>query len=973
MKGKPAKLLALGAIAALANDPILAQENAAPSGAEEIETVTVTGSRIRREDYVSDSPVVTVNAAALTETGSTATEHLLNTLPQFVPSVTTTSNNPANGGQANIDLRGLGMLRNLVLLDGRRLPPSNSNGTVDVNIIPSALIENIEVVTGGASAVYGSDAIAGVVNFKLKRDFEGVAIDSGYGLTDRSDGTEWSSSLTVGSNFADDRGNAVFSFQYSEREALYQDSRKFSEVTLDVRRDGLSPQGSPVILEGRFNRDPGNSFTQAAINSVFGRYGAAAGSVPFAQNIGFNADGTVFSIGTSAAGSVVNFRGDTEDPGFNDSAFSYNFAPANAMVLPLKRWSLAGFGDFTLGERAQAYVQTFFTTYETRATLAPVPATGLQVPVTNPFISDDLAELLASRPDPDDDFQYMQRMLGVGPRESNDQYDVYQLLAGVRGKVGDDHNWDFYVSSSSMANTTVLDNDVLQPRLQELLRAPDGGESLCEGGYNPFIGPEGMSEACADHVRAYFTNRAQLETAMAELTFGGRAFALGERDAQFSVGASWREESFDFRPDLIIARNESAGFNWQLPLRGGFHVTDLFGELYLPVLQGKALARDVGFTLGARLSDHSLAGTNNAWKLEGNWHMVDHLRWRASYQRAVRAPSIAELFSPMNENFPTLLEDPCSIDSVARTRGANADVAHGGNGAARALCVAQGITEDSVDSFNNAGQIPTLGGGNPQLAEEKADTFTVGAVLDFDSFRASVDWYDIKLSDAIFSIPAGEILLLCFGFSGNNPDLDPDDPACGAVNRLVELDGDPAFGQPSVPSQGTANVSTLHTSGIDVQFDWNVALGGAGKLDLNLLANWLQEWEVSYVQGLPLIDYKGSVGDNVGNAFPDYKLLLNARWQLQDFGAGLRVQHLPSMKNKYASYDPFTTVGTPAITYVDVNASWRLDERVELRLGVENLTDEAPPLYTAGVQMNTDPSVFDVLGRRYYFRANVKF
>jgi iron complex outermembrane recepter protein len=971
------KLLSLGAIAplaiaVLANNPSLAQEAATPA-AEILETVTVTGSRIRRNDYVSDSPVVTVNAAALTETGSTATEHLLNTLPQFVPSVTTTSNNPANGGQANIDLRGLGTLRNLVLLDGRRLPPSSATGTVDVNIIPTALIENIEVVTGGASAVYGSDAVAGVVNFKLKRDFEGVAIDSGYGQTDRSDGAEWSSSLTLGANFADDRGNAVFSFQYTERDPLYQDSRDFSAVTLDVRRNGNTALGSPVIREGRMTRDQDNSWTQAAMNTVFARYGAAPESVPAAQNIGFNPDGTLFSIGTTAAGSVVNYRGDTSDPGFSDSRFTYNFAPANAMVLPVKRWSLSGFGDFSLGENISAYAQSFFTTYDTRATLAPVPATGLELPVTNPFISGDLAALLASRPDPDAPLDFLQRMEGVGPRQSNDSYDVHQLLAGVRGKLGDEHHFDVYASSSSMSNTTVFGNDVLIPRLQELLDRPDGGASLCAGGYDPFGGPAGLSAECADYVRVYLTNRTQLDTAMAEATLGGKAFSLGDRDAQFSVGASWREETYDFQPDQVIARDESAGFNKQEPLRGGFHVTDLFGELYLPVLEGRRFVKDLGFTLGARFSDHSLAGRNTAYKLEGNWRMVDSLRWRASYQRAVRAPSIFELFSPLNENFPTLLEDPCSVDSAARNHGANADAAQGGNGAVRALCIAQGIRPASIDTFNNAGQIQTLGGGNPELTEEKADTFTLGTVFNYENFTASIDWYDIKLSDAIFSVPAGEILLLCFGFSGNNPSLDANDPACRSINRLTKLDGAAANGIPSVPSQGTANVSSLRTSGVDLQFDWNLGLGEAGKLDLNLLANWLQKWEVAYVPGLPLIDYKGSIGDNIGSAFPDYKLLLNARWQFRNLGAGVRVQHLPSMKNKYASYDSFTTVGTPAITYLDATVSWRPAELLELRLGVENLTDEAPPLYTAGVQMNTDPSTFDALGRRYYFRAHMKF
>ncbi|HEU4781134.1 MAG TPA: TonB-dependent receptor [Steroidobacteraceae bacterium] len=960
-----------GAAALTAGMPQAIAQDAAEQTAqpEILETVTVTGSRIRRDDYVSDSPTVTVSAAAMSETGSTAMEHLLNTLPQFVPSITTTSNNPGNGGQANIDLRGLGTQRNLVLLNGRRLPPSNPTGTVDVNIVPAALIENIEVVTGGGSAVYGSDAIAGVTNFTLKRNFEGVAIDSGFGRTALSDGDEWSSSLTMGANFSDDRGNAVFSFQYTERDPIYQGARDFSQLTLDVRRDGNTPQGSSFITEGRYSRDVDNSFTQSAMNNVFGRYGAAPGSVPFSQHIGFNADGSLFTMGTGQANSVANFRGDTSDPAFSGSGYSYNFAPPNALSMPVKRWNLAGFANLALSERTEAYVQTFFTTYDTESTLAPVPADELLIPVANPFIGDDLAELLTSRPDPGAALDFRQRMLGVGPRESHDQYDVYQLLAGVRGKLGEDHEWDMYVSSSSMSNTNFLNNDVSKPRLQELLNSPTGGTDICAGGYNPFGGPEGLSPACADYVRAYFTNRTQLDSAVAEATIGGKAFTLPAGDAKFSVGASWRDESYDFRPDLTVARGDLLGFNQQLPLKGGFHVTDLFGELYLPVLTGDRLARELGFTLGARMSDHSLSGSANAFKMEGSWRPLDVMRVRASYQRAVRAPSIAELFSPQNENFPSLLEDPCDNTSSARRFGANADVAHGGNGSVRGLCIEQGISADSIDTYRfGNGQVRTTGGGNPNLAEEQADTVTLGVVFDFDTVRASIDYYSIELNDAIFSIPAGEIVLLCYGFSGNNPTLDADDPACAAIDRLSRSSREPV-----VPSQGTDNVSSLRTSGVDVQVDFGVGLGKAGKLDLNLLGNWLQKWEISYLSGLPVIDYRGTIGDIVGGAFPDYKLLLNARWTRENFGAGLRVQHLPAMANKYASYDPFTTVGVPSITYLDANVSWRMDDVLELRVGVENLTDETPPIYTAGVQMNTDPSTYDVLGRRYFLRANMKF
>ena len=962
-----------GAASIIGAAPALAQDAASAAVPEEVETVTVTGSRIQRNDYVSDSPVVTVNAAAMSETGSTSVEHLLNQLPQFVPSVTTTSNNPGNGGQANIDLRGLGTQRNLVLLNGRRLPPSNSTGTVDVSIVPAALIENIEVVTGGASAVYGSDAIAGVTNFTLKKDFEGVAIDSGFGKTAESDGAEWSSSLTVGSGFAEDRGNAVFSFQYTERDPIYQGARAFSRIANDVRRGRNIPQGSITILEGRFDRDQDNSFTQAAMDRVFGRYGAAPGSVPFTQDVSFNADGSLFTTGTGTPGTVAHFLGDTSDPAFDDSGYSYNFAPPNALQLPVKRWNLAGFANLDVSEHAEAYVQTFFTTYDTTATLAAVPAGGLTIPVTNPFIPDDLAELLASRPNPDAPFDFRQRMQGVGPRETRDQYDVYQLLGGLRGKLGEHYNWDVNISTARMTQTTFLNNDVSSERLEELLDSPDGGVAKC-GGYNPFTGPEGLSPDCANYVRAYFTNRTTLDSSMAEATFGGKAFALPAGDAKFSIGGSWREESFDFRPDLAVANDDLLGFNQQNPLKGGFHVTDLFGELYLPLLTGKSLAKEIGLTLGARTSDHSIAGRSDSFKLEGNWQMFDAMRLRASYQRAVRAPSIFELLSPPDENNPPLLEDPCDNNSSARNFGANADTRHGGNDAIRTLCIAQGIRADSIDTytFTNS-QVPTRGGGNPDLKEEQGDTFTFGVVFDFEKVRASIDYYDIKLNDAIFSVPAGEVLLLCYGFSGNNTELDPNDPACRAINRVTDLDGGPANGDPSVPSQGTDNVSTLRTAGIDVQVDVPVSLGAAGKLDLNLLGNWLQKWEISYLPGLPTIDYRGTIGDCIACAFPDYKLLFNARWQLQNFGAGLRVQYLPAMENKYASYDSFTTVGVPSITYLDANLSWRMDDKLELRAGIENLTDETPPLYTAAIQMNTDPSTYDVLGRRYFLRANMKF
>jgi outer membrane receptor protein involved in Fe transport len=961
--------------------PALAQQPPPTQGqAQEMDVVTVTGSRVKR-DFSSDSPIVSVGTDVLTQTGTSSIEQVLNQLPQFVPSITTTSNNPANGGQANIDLRGLGTLRNLVLMDGRRLPPSNSDGTVDVNVVPAALIDHVEVATGGASAVYGSDAIAGVTNFIMKKNFEGVALQSSYGETGEHDGAEWMSSLTMGSNFADDRGNAVFSFQYTKRDQVLQGARDFSRVQLDVSRAGNLPQGSGTIIEGRYDRASNNLHSQAAMDQVFAQYGAAPGTVPRGQNIGFNADGTLFSIGTGLPDSVVNFRGDQDAAGFNSSSYSYNFAPPNALSLPVNRWNLAGFANLDMSEHTTAYMQAFFTTYDTGTTLAPVPATNLTVPVTNPYIPNDLRTLLASRPDPDADFTYRQRMEGVGPREGNNDYSVYQLLGGLRGTVGEDLQWNVYASTAQVRGEEVLNNDVSLTRMEELLDSPTGGADECDGGYNPFVGPAGLSPACADYLRSYFTTRTTLEHRMAEATLGGTAFKMPAGDAQFSVGVSWRDESFEFNPDSAIARGDSVGFLQQDPLAGSFNMKELFGELYLPVLEDARFAKNLGFTLGARVSDHSSSGTAQSYKLEGSWQPADAVRFRSSYQRAVRAPSISELFSPANQNFPSLLEDPCDATSKVRTAGPTADAANGGNGKVRDLCVAQGIPLADVDSFSSGavGQVETFGGGNPDLKEETADTFTLGLVLDspwqgaLSNLHASVDYYNIQLKDAIFSVPAGEIVLLCYGYAGNNPDLDVNDPACRSINRLTNSKGEPSDGTPWVPSQGTSNVSSLETAGIDFQVDWGMDMGGAGRLDLNLMANWLQKWQIDYLPSIAAIDYKGTIGDQVGSALPDYKLFFNTRWNRGPLGLGLRARYLPAMANKYSSYDTVTTLGVPSITYLDVNASWKFGDAVDLHLGVENATNEQPPLYTASIQMNTDPSTYDVLGRRYYLRANLQF
>jgi hypothetical protein len=327
----------------------------------DLEQIIVTGSRIARPDFESASPIVSIDAEAFARSNATSVETIVSRLPQFLPSYGSTSNNPGNGGQGNLQLRGLGLTSTLVLLDGRRITPANGTGAADVNVIPAALVESVEVITGGASAVYGSDAIAGVVNFKLKDEFHGVQVDGGWGQTGHGDGTEYNFSVTGGLDFAGGRGEAYAHVGYANRDAVLQGDRRFSRVALGYNplTGEFAPSGSPTIVEGRMPLPPPQRPSLAAWNALFADYGYAPGTVPLlsasgANGIGFNADGTLFAAGNRIPGSIANFRGEQDPALASDSFYSYNFAPDNYLQLPLERVTAFARAQFDLTECARA-------------------------------------------------------------------------------------------------------------------------------------------------------------------------------------------------------------------------------------------------------------------------------------------------------------------------------------------------------------------------------------------------------------------------------------------------------------------------------------------------------------------------------------------------------------------------------------------------------------------------------------------
>jgi iron complex outermembrane receptor protein len=951
---------------------------------EQLGEIVVTGSRIVRPDFEAASPVVSLTAETFKQSGVVNAEQLVNTLPQVVPSFSSGNNNPG-GGQSYINLRGLGSVRNLVLMDGKRLVPGNESALVDINTIPTSMIERIDVVSGGASAVYGSDAIAGATNFIMKKNFTGIEVSGQYGISEEGDADTGAISVTMGADLADGRGNVVAFASFNDRQALSKGDRKFSAQAVS---------GTSFFPSGHLRRASGNAWTVDAQNDVFTNlYGTTAPSG--LSNMGFNDDGTLFA-GTG----LNNFKsvdGEGQDglyfaQNFPNGAnnYSYNFEPWNNLIIPQQRISAGVFGDFDVTDRVEAYTRILLTNYSSSTQLAPSPApTGANnsvggvpgeftIPVTNPFVQANAGVLALANSrtgdnvglqgsGPTEDLLYRYRFVSNGPRKETYERDVYQILLGTRGEITDNWSFDVYAGHGKFNEQLDQAGNVSVPKVEELLDAADGGVSLCEGGFNPF-GFGGLSPACADYVGVTAKNTAQIEHNMAEGTLSGDLFSLPAGAVSTTVGAFWQEMTYRSLKDEILRSGDVSGFNAEDNISGRVANTDLFVEFYVPLLSDITAVENLALTAGYRYSDNTPSGTNSSYKAELDWTISDSFRVRGGYQRAVRAPNIAELYSPQNEDNPEV-DDPCNYDSVERLGSNVAQV--------EALCVAQGIpaavlgTAGDPNSYKQSNsQIDALAGGNPDLQEETADTYTIGVVWtpDFaDRLSVSLDYYDIEVSDAISAIDPSTVVARCFNADGANPNYEVDNFYCNLFDRFV------ATSEIKDLEETQNNIGGIRTSGVDLQVDWGFDIGSFGDIGLNFVSTYVNNFERQELPGDIWLDFVGTIGDNVGETLPDWKATLTGVWNIAGFSTMLRMRYLPSMELEDSVISGSTDPGVDSIMYIDLSTRWQVTDALSLRLGVENLTNEDPQLFSPDVDSGTDPSTYDVIGRRYFMTATYKF
>jgi iron complex outermembrane receptor protein len=948
--------IAFGAASAtaLATNVAVADE---ADAAQSVERIEVTGSRILKQEFTSNAPVVSVDAEQFELGAIVNTESLLNTLPQLVPGFDRTSNNPGNG-TATADLRGLGTNRTLVLVNGTRMVPTTAGGTVDINTIPTSLINRVEVLTGGASAVYGSDAVAGVVNFVLKRDFEGVQINTGARMTERGDAEVYNGDITFGASSSDGRGNVVFNFGYTERKQVFQDARSFARTALFDNGDstGLEPGGSTLNLE------------TTIFNAGFEDYSPDTFGVIFTQD-----------------GGIRQYAGPSDD---------YNYAPSNFLQLPQKRYQMTSLGHYELTDNLEVYGRAMFTSSRVPSQLAPTPIAQTSVFTLdgNPFLTAEAQQVLSDAigvKDADGNIidsngngiadeavgLVRRRLEEIGPRYSDDHRQSFQFTAGVRGFFPDS-NWgyDAYYQHGQVTNNLVQLGNINRGRFDQALlldleadpaggvcqdTSANGGLRGCvpinifgEGNINPEAGEFLVTRVNA---KQHYTQSIKAATVFGD-TDG--FFELPGGPVGLAFGVERIDNKFDFSPSQDLAANTIAGFNGSPPSNGAYDVTSVYGEAYLPILIGEEYADVLELELAYRFSDYSTSGSSRAYKVSGAWAPNSTVRFRAGWNRAVRAPNIAELFSPASEGFPSS-NDPCSANAPAASQ----------TEAVRAICVATGAPAAAVftPALNLAsGQVRAVGGGNPELKEEVADTYTAGFVLTpMDNLSVSLDYFNIKIDDAIagFGGGANNILSTCYDTSSDLGGAGS--PFCNSVVRR----GD---GSIDFVRTGIQNVASEKLEGVDLVANFRPAAFD-NKLVIDYVGTYTMEnTTVSFVGADP-IKCAGLFGADCGQPQPSYKHRMTFRYMMGDATAQLLWRHIGSVKDDDDDVTYFVNrVG--AANYFDFNLGYQFSDAYRLTFGIENLLDKNPPvLGDNDQQANTWPQTYDVFGRAYFLNFTARF
>jgi len=978
------RALMMSAVAAAgASLPLHAQDQDQTSS---VETVTVTGSRIPLPNLTSISPVTSISSEEIKMQGTTRVEDLINNLPQAFADYGGNLSNGATGA-ATIDLRNLGSERTLVLINGRRLmpgdPTQNGAASADVNQIPGALVERVEILTGGASAVYGADAIAGVVNFIMNDNFEGLRFEGqysfyqhnndnaindivdakGYQTPDSNvrDGYARDFTITAGINSPDGKGNATVYVGYRQMDSLSQDQRDFSACSLNSG-DEFTCGGSGTTAPARFVTPTGGNF-------ILG-------------------DGNVLRPYTSAD--------------------AYNFAPTNYYQRPDERKTAGLFAHYDINEHSQVYTEFMFMDDRTIAQIAPSGAFLGGGPGAPPFFGNNLINcdnplLSASQvtafcgnpgnlaPNGDALVNIGRRNVEGGPRIDDLRHTSYRAVVGSKGEIVPGWTYDAYGLYGETVYSENYRNDFSRTRLGKALNAvrDPSGNIVCRVNadadlsnndpncvpYNIFqLG--GVTQDQLNYLQVPgFQSGGTIEQ-VASLVVAGdlgqHGFKLpGATDGLGVVfGAEYRQEESELRADAAFQTNDLAGQGAPtLDTFGQFSVKELFTEARLPILQDKAWAKVLSVEAGYRYSDYSLDFDTDTYKFGADWAPADAFRVRASFQRAVRSPNIQELFLQNRVQLDGST-DPCASEELGDTPEASL-----------AQCLLTGITPAQYGQIlaNPAAQYNGLVGGNPNLDPESSDTVSFGFVLTpgfAPGLSVAIDYYNIKVEHVIDDLGADFVL--------NNCLTTGDEFYCGLVNRAPN--GSLWLGDGGYIENPTLNKGSLETTGIDVDAAYRFDMGSLGRLAFSFIGTYTDEYITEPLPGSDTYDCAGLYGTVCEVPIPEWRHKARATWTTPyDFDLTVSWRFIQAVDLDSTSSNPQLAGDVPvtdaklnARNYIDLSGSYQWNN-LTARLGVNNVFDKDPPVLGASNlppvfgNGNTFPQVYDTLGRYIFLGLQADF
>jgi outer membrane receptor protein involved in Fe transport len=948
-------------------------QEAAPT--EAVQKVQITGSRLLSPSAESPTPLQILTSADIAASGAVNLQDLLQKNPTIgTPSLSRTNSNflTSGGGVSTVNLRNLGDSRTLVLVNGRRFVSGVPGDTaVDLNTIPVDFIERVELLTGGASATYGSDAVAGVVNIILKRNFEGVTVDASTGKSDKNDDFKKKLAITFGTTSADGGSNIMGHFGYSKQGSV-----------MSKDRPGLGAAVDQYSLGAGVTGDAKDAYT-----ATFPFYSSFAPQGRFFTSTGsYTYDKAGKEIPWSTNGSATQAA-----TGFNRSEY-------RTIAVPTERYLFATNGTLKLNDNHNAFFEGTYAATKVDTNIEPYPldsasifpATGGVVPaetlvggvkIRNPLVPQYLWDRIG---DADEDglkdYRFTRRLSEFGPRHSTVNRGTLRLATGLKGTLPFTTDWN-YEAFVSYGRTTESQSSTGQVNVMSMRNAlqaiPDGkGGAMCadqharEEGCVP-INVFGFGAVTPEALK-YVTAPGSLETAITQKIAGGTItgelpWGLPAGNIGVAAGYEWRSEDSSSVPDPLTQAGLNAG-NAIPPTYGSFIVREEFVETRVPLLKDKPFAKNLDFRGSFRHGDYSTVGSTNSWNAGLEWAPISDIKFRGTRAVSTRAPNINELYSPPSQDFPTGLVDPCEGVTATGTD-AKSVACRAAPGVAANIAANGGVfTLNQADKQGISG----YNRGNPLLKSEKGRSSTVGVVITptsipmLSKFTFTADYFNIKISDAIVSTPRQFTFEQCYG--GGNPSY------CSFITRRPTAEGSNSAGSIKYSDTGVSNSGGLGTEGVDLTVSWADKVG-PGRLSTKLSYTYLKTlWNIP----LPDEDKDESAGEVES---PRNKAVLNLAYKWGNFGISTTTTYtgrvaLDDQFVKSAFDNPQDLAKIGSYTTTDFQITYDMKKNYQLYFGMDNAFDKKAPPIISGLPGNTtgtetDASAYDPIGRRYYLGLRV--